>query len=189
MGSFERFTNSPRIQRRFFFVSLGVLAAGIVALIVLVVLPNKPTEDQPLSNQPAQLVKPDPKRPVDPEAIKIARKFLLTAVVRKDLNWAYDHVHPNLKGRMTRKEWDTGNIPVIPCDARNANTTAFITQFSYQREVEFEIALIPKAHAVYCGDRPVRFYIALQREHGSATGRWLVSYFEPHYTPPVLAPA
>jgi hypothetical protein len=189
VGSFEQFKASPKAQRRFFFASLGVLTAGIVALIVLVLLPNKPTKDQPLSNQPAQLVKKDPKRPVDPEAIAIGRKFLLTAVVRKDLNWAYDHVHVNLKGRMSRKEWDTGNIPVIPCDAENATTTAFIPQFSYQREVEFEIALIPKPHSVYCGERPLRFYIALQREHDSPTGRWLVSYFELHWHPPVLAPA
>jgi hypothetical protein len=187
--SFEQWKNSPRAQRRFFIGSLGVLAAGVVALIVFVILPNKPTKDAKISNVPAQLAKPDPKRPVDPEAIKIAREFLLTAVVRKNLNWAYDHVHPNIKGRMSRKEWDTGNIPVIPCDAQNANTTAFITQFSYQREVEFEIALVPKPHSVYCGARPVRFYIALQRDHDKPNGRWLVSYWEPHWRPPVLAPA
>jgi len=189
VGSFEKFMNSPRAQRRTFFSSLGVLVAGIIALIVFVVLPNKETKDQPLSNQKAQLAVKDPKAPVDPQAIKIGRQFLLTAVVRKDLNWAYDHVHVNLKGRMSRKAWDTGNIPVIPCDAQNATTTAFITQFSYQREVEFEIALIPKPHSVYCGNRPVRFYIALQREHNKPNGRWLVSYWEPHWHPPVLAPA
>ena len=187
MASFEEFKNSPRLQRRAMFGSLAILAAGIVALIVFVILPNKPTTDQPLSNQPATHVKGDPTAPVDPAAIQIARKFLLTAVVRKDLNWAYDHVHVNLKGRLSRKQWDSGNIPVIPCDAQNAKTTAFIPQFSLQREVEFEIALIPKPHAVYCGDRPVRFYIALQREKDLPNGRWLVSYFEPHWRPPVLA--
>ena len=189
MVSFEQWKNSPRAQRRFFFSSLGVLAAGIVALIVFVILPNKPTTNAPISNVPAQLAKPDPKRPVDPESIKVAREFLLTAVIRKDLNTAYNIVHPNIKGRLTRKEWDTGNIPVIPCDAENAKTTAFIPQFSYQREVEFEIALIPGPHSVYCGKRPVRFYIALQRAQDKPTGRWLVSYWEPHWRPPVLAPA
>ena len=189
MVSFEKFNNSPRAQRRVFFGSLGVLVAGIIALIVFVVLPNKGTKDLPLSNVPAQITKKDVKAPVDPQAIKIGRQFLLTAVVRKNLNWAYDHVHVNLKGRMSRKEWDTGNIPVIPCDAENATTTAFIPQFSFQREVEFEVALIPKPHSVFCGSRPLRFYIALQREHDSLHGRWLVSYFELHYPPPVLAPA
>ena len=189
MGPLEQFKDSPRAQRRFFFASLGVLVAGIVALIVFVVLPSKETKDLPIRNVKADIVKPDPKAPVDPKAIQIGRKFLLTAVVRKDLAWAYDNVHPNLKGRMSLKEWETGNIPVIPCDAENAKTTAFITQFSYQREVEFEIALIPKPHSKFCGERPLRFYIALQREHNRPDGRWLVSYFELHWHPPVLAPA
>ncbi len=189
MGSFERWKESPRAQRRFFFGSLGVLAAGIVALIVFVILPNKPTKDQPLSNKKAQLATPDPKRPVDPQAVAIARKFLLTAVVRKDLNWAYDNVHPNLKGNMSRAEWDKGNIPVVPCDAENAKTTAFIPQFSLQREVEFQVTMIPKPNAVYCGDRVLRFWLALKRANDSAHGRWLVSYWEPDWHPPVRPPA
>ena len=189
MVSFEQLKNSPRAQRRFFFTSLGVLSAGVVALIVLVILPNKPTKDAPISTVNAQLAPKDPKRPVDPQSIKVAREFLLTAVVRKDLTKAYGIVHPNIKGRLSLKQWDTGNIPVIPCDAQNAKTTAFIPMFSYQREVEFEIALIPKVHAIYCGTRPVRFYIALQRDHDKPNGRWLVSYWEPHWRPPVLAPA
>jgi hypothetical protein len=187
MGTFERWKSSPRAQRRFFLASLGVLVAGVAAVIAFVVIGNEPTKDQPLSNKKAQLAKPDPKRPVDPESIKIARRFLLTAVVRKDLDWAYDHVDTSIKDHLTRAEWDTGNIQVIPCDAQNATTSAFVPMFSYQREVEFEIALVPKPHAVYCGTKAVRFYIALQREHDSPTGRWLVSYWEPHFRPSVHA--
>jgi hypothetical protein len=164
-----------------------VLGAGIAAVIALLVIGNEPTKDAPISNQNAQLAKPDPNRPVDPESIKIARRFLLTAVVRKDLDWAYDHVDKSIKGNLTRAEWDRGDIPVIPCDAQNASTSAFVPMFSHQREVEFEIALVPKPHAVYCGSRMVRFYIGLQREHDSPTGRWLVSYWEPHYRPSVHA--
>ena len=189
MVSFQQWRRSSRAQRRFFLAGLGVFAAGVVALIVFVVLPSTPTKDRPLSSKNAQLAPKDAKRPVDPESVKVARGFLLTAVVRKNLSWAYDHVHPSLKGQMTRREWDTGNIPVIPCDASNATRTAFIPKFSFQREVEFEIALVPKPHSVYCGARPVRFYIALQREHDATDGRWLVSYWEPHYRPAIHSPA
>jgi hypothetical protein len=86
---------------------------------------------------------------------------------------------------MSRQQWDKGNIPVIPFDAQNADTTAFIPQFSLREEVEFEIALVPKQHAIYAGTRPLRFYIALRREHDKPNGRWLVSYFEPHWKPPI----
>ena len=186
MVSFEEFKNSPRMQRRAFFASLAVLAAGIIAIIVTVALPSKSHAlDTPISNKPADVVKQDPAARVDPKAVEIGRKFLLTAVVRKNLDWAYDNVHVDLKGRMSKAKWMQGNIPVIPFDAQNATTTAFIPQFSLQREVEFEVTLVPKTHAIYAGKRPLRFYIALRREHDSPTGRWLVSYFEPHWKPPV----
>jgi hypothetical protein len=182
---FEKFRNSPRLQRRVFFASLGLLTAGIVALIVTVLLPSKTNANNtPISTIPADKVINDPVARVDPASIKVARQFLLTAVQRKNLDWAYDNVHVDLKGRMSRAAWDRGNIPVIPYDAQNAETTAFIVQFSLKREVEFEIALIPKVHAVYA-TRPLRFYIALRREHNKVNGRWLVSYFEPHWKPPV----
>lgn len=183
---FEQFRNSPRLQRRVFFASLGLLASGIVALIVVVVLPSKDHAlDTPISTIPAQTVANDPNAPVDPAAERVAREFLLTAVQRKNLDWAYDNVHVDLKGRMSRKLWDEGDIPVIPYDAQNAATTAFIPQFSLQKEVEFEVALVPKVHAVYAGTKPLRFYIALRREHDKANGRWLVSYWEPHWKPPI----
>jgi hypothetical protein len=184
--SFEEFKNSPKLQRRVFFGSLAVLAAGIIAVIVTVLLPSKSNaQDTPISTVPADTVKNDPPARVDPEAVAIGRKFLLTAVVRKDLAWAYDNVHVDLRGRMTKAQWLKGDIPVIPFDAENAKTTAFIPQFSLQREVEFEVVLIPKPHAVYAGRKPLRFYIALRRDHDKANGRWLVSYFEPHWKPPV----
>jgi hypothetical protein len=181
----ERFKNSPRLQRRAFFGSLGLLAGGIIALLVVVLLPSKSHAlDTPISNVPAQTVANDPVARVDPASERIARQFLLTAVQRKNLDWAYNNVHVDLKGRLSRKQWDKGNIPVIPYDAQNADTTAFIVQFSLKKEVEFEVALIPKVHAVYAA-RPLRFYIALRREHDEANGRWLVSYFEPHWKPPI----
>jgi hypothetical protein len=184
--TFEEFKNSPRRQRQVFFASLGVLAAGIIAIIVTVALPSKSHAlDTPISNQPADKVQNDPPARVDPKSIEVGRKFLQTAVVRKNLDWAYDNVHVDLKGRMSRTAWDRGNIPVIPFDAQNANTTAFIPQFSLQKEVEFEIVLIPKVNAVYAGNKPLRFYIALRREKDKANGRWLVSYFEPHWKPPL----
>jgi hypothetical protein len=185
-GFFEQLKTSPRLQKRVFFISLGVLAAGIIALTVVVVLPSKTNAlDTPISTVPADKVKSDPVAAVDPASERIARQFLLTAVQRKNLNWAYDNVHVDLKGRMSRTLWDQGNIPVIPFDAQNAATTAFVTQFSLKREVEFEVTLVPKPHAIYAGKKPLRFYIALRREHDKANGRWLVSYWEPHWKPPI----
>ncbi len=164
-----------------------MLAAGIAALLAVVVLPSKQNAlDTPISSVPAQVVKKDPVAPVDPVAIAIGREFLSTAVVRKNLDWAYDHVHADMKGRMSRREWDRGNIPVVPFDAQNAKTTAFIPVFHLREEVEFVVFLVPKRHAVYAGDQPRQFFIALRRERDAPGGRWLVSYFEPDWKPPLL---
>ena len=161
----ENFRNSPRLQRRAFFGSLALLAAGIVALLVTVLLPSKSHAlDTPISNRPADVVKKDPTAPVDPAAIKIARQFLLTAVQRKNLDWAYDQRACRPQGRMSRQQWDKGNYPGDPVRRAERQTTAFIPQFSLQSEVEFEVALVPKVHAVYAGTRPLRFYIALRRD-------------------------
>jgi hypothetical protein len=174
------------MRRRAFIAGLVLVAVGVAALVATVLLPNRTNAlDTPISDVPAQMVEDDPAAPVDPEAIEIGRKFLLTAVVRKQLDWAYDHVHVDLKGRMTRAEWDTGNIPVIPFDAQNVSTTVFIPVFHLRVEVEFEIALVPKVHAVYAGTKPLQFYIALRREGDRPGGRWLVSYFEPNWRPPI----
>ena len=182
----ENFRNSPRLQRRAFIASLAVFATGVVVVVVFVVLPSKTNAlNTPISTQKADVVKNDPQAPVDPAAIDVGRKFLVTAVVRKNLDWAYDNVHVDLKGRMSRAEWDKGNIPVVPFDAQNAMTTAFLPVFHLKKEVEFEIDLVPKVHAVYAGNRPVRFFMALRREHDKSNGRWLVSYFEPDYKPPI----
>ena len=184
---FDGLRSSPRQQRRVFFASLVLLAAGIAALLAVVVLPSRQNAlDTPISNVKAQSVKKDPVAPVDPVAIAIARKFLATAVVRKNLDWAYDNVHVDMKGRMTRQQWDRGDIPVVPFDAQNAGTTAFIPVFHLRDEVEFMIVLVPRRHAVYAGENVRQFFIGLKREHDSPRGRWLVSYFEPDWKPPIL---
>jgi hypothetical protein len=137
-----------------------------VALLVTVLLPSKSHAlDTPISNRPADVVKQDPTAPVDPVAIKIARQFLPHGCPAQEPGLGVCPTCMSTSGRMSRQQWDKDDIPVIPYDAQNAKTTAFIPQFSLQREVEFEVALVPKVHAVYAGTRPLRFYIALRRAH------------------------
>ena len=83
---------------------------------------------------------------------------------------------------MTRAEWDSGTIPVVPYPAMNAATTAFILDYSYQTEALYEVELVAKPGT---GIRPMLFFIGLKRERGKRTGRWLVSYWQAHYRPPV----
>jgi len=173
---------SARLSRRIRFgLVLAGIAAGVAALFLLV--PSHGTTNLPVSSKPAQLAQTDIRAPRDPESIRIGREFIETAVLRKNLDWAYDHAHPYIKGLMTRAQWDRGEIPVIPFPAENAATAQFLVVYSYQTEVLFDIDLVSRPGS---GVRPhLNFYIGLRRAGGKLTGRWLVSYWEPNWRPPV----
>lgn len=178
------FLGSPRRQRQLFWGSVVVLLAGVGVFLALVVFRGTPNAfTDTFSNQPAQLYHPDKKVPISREQLALARRFILTAVARKDLDQAYNFTHPDLRGGLTRAQWDKGNIPVVYYQARNAKTAAFTVDYSYKTQALLEVDLTAKAHTE---TRPeLLFFLGLKREGGKPTGRWLVNYWEPHWRPPV----
>lgn len=183
-GALNGFFNSPRNQRRFLFFSAAVLAVGIAVFVALVLLRGTSNAfTDTISNKPAQLYHAEKKVPLSKEQISIARKFISTAVERRNLDSAYSLVHTDLKGRLTRKQWDKGTIPVIYYPARNAQTAAFVTDYSYQTSALLEVDLVARPGS---DQRPhLLFYLGLRRAGDKPTGRWLVSYWQAHWRPPV----
>jgi hypothetical protein len=179
---------SPRRQRRFFVLSGIVFVLGLVLFVALVVFRGTSNQyPDHFSNQPAAVSKPDkPAKPTQ-DQYALARRFLVTAVARKDLDAAYKLVDPDLRGNLTRAQWDKGNIPVLFYHADNAETVSFSTDYSYRTQALFEANL----HAAPGTEtRPsLLFYIGLKRAGGKPNGRWRVSYFEPNWRPPMpMAP-
>src|SRR4051794_15418641 len=110
----QRFFGSPKNQRRMRIGGIAAFLIGIAVFVSLVLL--RGTADKftsPISTTRAQQVKQDKVAPVSPQALVIARRFMETAVLRKHVDAAYDLVDVDLRGRMMRKQWDTGNIPVV----------------------------------------------------------------------------
>ncbi|HEV2591521.1 MAG TPA: hypothetical protein VGU02_06465 [Gaiellaceae bacterium] len=178
------FFNSPKNQKRILIGSVLIFVIGAAAFISLVVFRGTGNAfTSPISTNPAQLIKPEKKVPVSPQALATARKFIETAVLRQNVDAAWPLVHVDLRGRMTRKSWDTGNIPVIDYPANNAKDAQFVVDYSYQTSMLAEVDLVAKKGS---GVRPhLDFYIGLKKKDG----KWLVSYWEPHWRPPVpLAP-
>jgi len=173
---------SLRTRRRLALLLTFTLVVGAVATLIEVIPNNANRLNTPISTTPAQVVPQEKPVPPDPAAERIGRRFIETAVERTDLDWAYDHVHPYLKGRMTRAAWDTGSIPVIPYPATNAATTAFMVDYSYRTEVLYEVELNARPGS---GIRPMVFFLGLRRAGGRPRGRWLVCYWQPHWRPPV----
>jgi hypothetical protein len=183
-GILTGFFNSPRKQRRFTIVSAGVLIIGLGTFLALVVFRGTPNAfTDTISNKPAQLYHPDKTVKLSQEEKQLARQFIETAVERRNLDAAYAIVHPDLKGNLTRKQWDTGNIPVVSYLAQNADTAAFKVDYSFKTSALLEVDLVAKRGQ---DQRPhLLFFIGLKRAGGKPTGRWLVNYWQPHWRPPV----
>ena len=166
--------SSPRNQRRLLIGSGAVLVAGIVAFVSMVVLRGTGNAfTSTFSNKPAFIYHQPKHVPLSKDEIAVARKFIATAVTRKDLDAAYGIVHPDLKGTLTRKQWDTGNIPVGPffreeCRDHGLPGRVLLPQLGAPSgESRCEAGREREARA--------ELLHRLEAGHGSPTGRWLAA--------------
>lgn len=169
---------SARAQRRATLAAGLVLIAGAVTFTVAYVGNTGTSLEAPLSDEPAQVFTPRNQVPLDKEARRVAGRFILTAVAREDLAESYDLTHPELRQGMSRKEWLTGNIPVVYYPAKAIETATFKVDESYPAEAILEVALLPKDSAKV---KPQIFFIGLKR----SAARWRVYYWVPRAAPAV----
>lgn len=187
------FLSSPRRQQRLLWLSAVVLAIG-VAVFLGVYLSRGTSQPatsggiQNVTTPPAPTTKahgPTKVKP-SPVALQVARTFVQTAVLQKNLDVAYGLVGPDLKGGETLAQWRKAN-PVTAYPARNAKTAHFVVQWSHPKQLMLQIVLDaqPGSHV-----RPsLAFSIGLNRVGGKNGhgGRWVVNYWMPEYTAAILA--
>jgi hypothetical protein len=166
-------------KRRREHVAMGVagflLLAGVVAAAV-VFLPNRNATPETVSTLPAQVPKTEASTPISAEARTVAGRFVLTAVARKNLAEAYDLVGPNLRGGLTRKEWLTGNIPVIPYPIQSLRLAPFKIDYSHKSDALIEVALLPKQGADV---KSQIFYLTLKKIGPAGKEHWVVDGWVP----------
>jgi hypothetical protein len=175
------FLSSPRGQKWLYWVSGIVFAAGVIAIITVFATrgSSTPAAVNPPSNP--QTIAPPKDVKASSDALQTARKFLETAVVRKNVAASYDLVGPALKTGFTRKQWASGNNTVIPFPAQNAKTTAFVVKYSHPKDLLLQLVLVAKPHALV-DKRQLQFNMELNK----IRGRWLVNSFTPQYIVPHL---
>jgi hypothetical protein len=169
---------SARTQRQISLASVLVLTAGVIAFTVAYYGDTGTSQETPLSDERAQVFTPRKQIPLDKEARRVAGRFILTAVAREDLAESYELAHPELRQGLTKREWLTGNIPVVYYPAKAIETATFKVDESYADEAILQVALLPKASSKL---QPQVFYIGLKKNEG----RWLVHYWVPRGAPPV----
>ena len=162
-----------------------VLAIGLIVFLTVVVFGESSGLHAPISTQAAQTAPKEVKAPPDPKAYKVARKFMETAVLRKNLDTAYPIVNQDIKGGMTKKQWETGNIAVDPYPARNAGSAGFEVVWSYKTQLMLLVDLVAKKGSGSNIRPHLPFWLGLVRAHNAPKGKWLVNYWVPDYTPPV----
>lgn len=109
--------------------------------------------------------------PLDPRARQVAEAWILSAVNRSDLAAAYDLTHADLRGTMSRGEWEAGNIPVVPYPVAEIAPESWRVDTSLEAEALLEVALSPSDASTPAAV----FLIGLTKVGGA----WLVDYWSP----------
>jgi hypothetical protein len=175
-------TMRPTTRRSFTLLSGLVLVAGVVAFTVAWIGDTGTSQETPLSNEPAKVFTPRKQVPLDVEARKVAGRFILTAVARENLGESYELAHPELRQGLSRKEWLTGNIPVVYYPAKEIEQARFKVDESYPNEAILEVALLPRDPKKV---KPQVFFIGLKKAGKGAAARWQVNYWVPRAAPQI----
>jgi hypothetical protein len=118
---------------------------------------------------------------------KVLREFVQTAVDRRDVGRAWDISAPSMRAGFTHKQWNHGDLPVVPYPAadRGLGRWSFV-QYSYAKTVGLEVYLFPKPGS---GWSAMTADVELVKGHD---GQWRVDYWMPkrfHGPPSVAATA
>jgi hypothetical protein len=102
------------------------------------------------------------------------KQFISTAVVRHDVEKSWDVAGPTLKEGITRKQWDHGDLPVVPYPAANRGWGDWsFVEYSYTDSIGLEVYLFPKPGS---GWSAMSADVELVK---GRKGRWLVDYWMP----------
>lgn len=183
MDSPKRFVNSRRFKLLLPWVSALVLLAGAGAVMgayfsnTAEVSASQPTGPAIPPEVPQKNI------PFPDAAWRVAREFVFTAVSRKQLAESYAIAHPDLRGGLTLKDWETGELPVpfVPV-AKVLKFNWKNTNYAHPRDAQINVILIP---AKSSNQRQSYAQIGLTKVGEGPHARWMVSYYGPLGGPPV----
>jgi hypothetical protein len=170
--------SSPRLRRKLLWAGGGLALAGAVAL-AFALWPRAETEAPPVDAAGPVLEAPaePPEVPLTDaaraEVLAVAQRFVTSAVVREGVSGSWELTHPDLRQGMTRQEWASGDIPVVPYPV---DTARWRLGYSQEGLVGLEVYVVPPNGSRV---RPMVFDMEVKAEGR----RWLVSNWAPRVTP------
>ena len=158
---------------------LGIVAVAVVVGAVIWLLPSSAGHKNAALNlnQAAKDVSQVPKTvKLDPQAEKVARRFIQTDVARKHMTEGYKLAGPQIVQGQTLKQWKTGNIAVIPFPVSAVSLAPMKVDYSYKNEALIEVALLTKPKS---GVKSQLFTMQLNK----IDGKWVVNSWVPKSVP------
>jgi hypothetical protein len=105
--------------------------------------------------------------------LDVAQRFVTSAVVRSRVAESWELAHPDLRQGLTRREWTTGDIPVVPYPVDSAR---WRLGYSYADRVGLEVYVLPRPGARV---RAMVFDMELKPAGSGEGRRWRVSSWVP----------
>ncbi len=172
---------SYRLRRRLVALSVvAVVAGGITAASML--LPRGERPDRGPTSQPPAAASAASRRPQPPMHLTRADRegiratislFVTTAVARRHPERSWPIVAPALREGLTRRQWSTGNIPVVPYPAVGVDLLNVQSLVGNTALIEVVLQSAPKSNLVR-----KTFQIELRRFQRAPHG-WDVSGWVP----------
>ena len=151
----------------------GAIAAGLATGLTW----NRVPQTHGPSNVPARIDNTAPKpvrlkRHDERQMLAVASKFIDTAVARKHIDRSWELASSELRSGLTRKKWDTGDMPVAPYPVGQAKLRL---DYADSDGVGFSVVLLPAK-----GSRePPRDFLMGLHPLGSGKNRhWVVDYWQ-----------
>jgi hypothetical protein len=169
--------SSYRFRRRLLWSGALVAAVAIGVTISIAFWNTGPLRNETFSGGRASIYVP-PKvakltKDDRAEIVAVARRFMTTAVTRKDPGKAFELAGPSLRTGTTKALWETGEIPVVPFPVEDAR---WRFDYTYVDEVGLEVYAWPEPDA---GLRPMLFMVSMVAVGKGERRHWLVDSFTP----------
>jgi hypothetical protein len=153
-----------------------VLVGGAVAIGLKYSNTAEQTTDVPLAGQAKVYQAPKPVKLTREQRARVlatAANFVTHAVARRKVDEAYDLTAPSLRGGLTRAQWHSGTIPVVPFPVEEAR---WKLEFSDEESVGLQVLLFPNAGS---GLKPELFNMELAPAGRGANQKFLVTSWSP----------
>jgi hypothetical protein len=176
----KRLLSSPRKRRRAAWGAGVLLAAGCAALVGLL-YPNTGHKEAKFTPGKPKVVHEEPRAtPLSKadraSAQKVVDAFVTDGVLRRDLGRSYDLVTPQMREGMTRVQWKTEDIPIVPFPARDFVLAKSKLSYSHGNIARYDVAMLARPQ----GATPSGLFSIELHALGSGLDRhWLVDYWQP----------